>query len=137
MLGLGGAAEPEPEPEPEPEDERVDEAEPELEPVPVDEGAGTGRRAASGRHGRGLDPRNLAATLDALGDLDTDVARAVAAAVVEWLRALIAALLPPRVADEIAWPWRHRRRRVPRPGTRRATRTAGRTSHGVGGPAPP
>ena len=69
---------------------------------------------------------DLAATLDALGDLDTDVARAVASAVVERLRALIAAPLLPRVAEEIARALAPPR--SPRPGTRRATRTVGRTA---------
>ena len=44
---------------------------------------------------------DLAATLDALGDLDEDIARAVAGAVVDRLRAVLAAPLLPRVAEEI------------------------------------
>jgi UvrD-like helicase C-terminal domain len=45
---------------------------------------------------------DLAATLDALGDLDRDIARAVAGAVVERLRALLAPPLLAQVAAEIA-----------------------------------
>jgi DNA helicase IV len=116
VLGLGGAAEPEDEPEeewvdeaePDPEPEPVDEAEPDWEPVPVDE-AEPDREPVPVDEPHLVDTvvvstpgPDLAATLDALGDLDQDVARAVAAAVVERLRSLIAAPLLPRVADEIA-----------------------------------
>jgi hypothetical protein len=45
---------------------------------------------------------DLAATVDALGDLDRDIARAVAGAVVERLRALLAPPLLDQVAAEIA-----------------------------------
>ena len=118
----------EPEPESEPEPEAVVHFEPEAEPdaEPEHEAAAEPERSIEAEPGvvLGLAPDadpdpdgepalvdtvvvstpvpDLAATLDALGGLDRDIARAVAGAVVERLRALLAPPLLAQVAGEIA-----------------------------------
>jgi DNA helicase IV len=82
--GPGAEREPAPEPGTAPESE---------DPAPV---AGLADRVVVSTPGP-----DLAATLDALGDLDRDIARAVAAAVVERLEQALAPALLPVVVEEI------------------------------------
>jgi DNA helicase IV len=103
VLGLGPQAESEPEAEADPEAE----TEPETGAGPDPEGTDEGTPDEETEPALvdavvvSTPGHDLAATLDALGDLDGDIARAVAGAVVDRLRALLAAPLLPRVADEI------------------------------------
>jgi len=75
---------------------------PEAEPVPAGDPDPDGEPALVDTVVVSTPAPDLAATLEALGDLDRDIARAVAGAVVERLRAVLAPPLLAQVAGEIA-----------------------------------